>query len=274
MIKGMTGFGTASFAFQGRNHVVSIRSVNHKFLDYSLSLPNGLFILESNIKKELSKFLNRGRITVQLVVPDVCEREPLLNKKLLFKYYNLIHGISKSLAIKQDIGVGDMLDLPDVIYFRKTNEYCNRKFLSLFNKALKCALRDLLSLRKKEGQIIYWDLIKRIKKIEQKLKLIKRNLVNIIEEQKTKLSSEELRDFLKDYNIEEEVVRLEFHVKTFKSTLAEKGAVGKILDFITQEMQREINTLGAKLRDAKVSYSSVIIKDEIEKIREQLQNVE
>jgi len=176
--------------------------------------------------------------------------------------------------IKQDVGVGDILDLPDVIHFKKIDDYCNNKFLSLFTKALKRAALDLMSLRKKEGKTIHADLAKRTRKIEQKLKLIKNRLVTIIEQQKTKLTSDELKDFLKDYNIEEEVVRLEFHVKTFKSTIEQSGAVGKILDFITQEMQREINTLSAKFRDAKVSYDGVIIKDEIEKIREQLQNVE
>ncbi|MDD5355275.1 MAG: DUF1732 domain-containing protein [Candidatus Omnitrophica bacterium] len=274
MIKGMTGFGTASFSFKSRNYTVSIRSVNHKFLDYSLSLPNGLFVLEAKIKKELSGFLSRGRITVQMVMPEACDREPLLNKKLLFKYYNLINNISKTLRIQKDISVSDMLDLPDVISFKKTDRYYSSQFLSLFNKALKQALRALLVLRKKEGSAIHAELINGIKKIEQKLKLIKERLISIIEEQKTKLSHDELKEFLTDYNIEEEIVRLEFHVKTFKNTLAEKGPVGKILDFITQEMQREVNTLGAKFRDAKASYSSVIIKDEIEKMREQLQNVE
>jgi uncharacterized protein (TIGR00255 family) len=274
MIKGMTGFGTTSFTYQGRNYVVIVRSVNHKFLDYSLSLPNGLFLLEPKIKKELSRYINRGRITVQLVVPEVSEREPLLNKKLLFKYYNLINNVSKSLKIKQDVGVGDILDLPDVIHFKKTDNYCNNKFLSLFIKVLRRAAMDLMAMRKKEGKTIYLDLVKRTKKIEQKLKLIKNRLIGIIEEQKTKLTNDELKDFLKNYNIEEEVVRLEFHVKTFRTTIEQSGAVGKILDFITQEMQREINTLAAKLRDARVCYDGVIIKDEIEKIREQLQNVE
>jgi uncharacterized protein (TIGR00255 family) len=211
---------------------------------------------------------------VQLVVPEVREREPLLNKKLLFKYYRLINNISRSLKIKQDVGVGDILDLPDVLYFKSTDEYCNKKFISLFTKALKRALAGLLALRKKEGKSIYADLVKRIRTIEQKLKLIKTGLLRIIEEQKAKLTNDELKEFLKDYNIEEEIVRLEFHVKTFKSTVGQGGAVGKVLDFITQEMQREVNTLAAKFRDAKVSYNGVIIKDEIEKIREQLQNVE
>ncbi|MDD5004937.1 MAG: DUF1732 domain-containing protein [Candidatus Omnitrophica bacterium] len=274
MIRGMTGFGTSTFFYKGKKYLVSVKSVNHKFLDYVFTLPNGFFSLEARIKKELSRFLHRGRITFQLSSPESSEREPVLNKHLLFKYSRLIQDISRSLNMEQDINLGDILALPDVICFRSVNEYSNRKFLSLFNKALHSSIEDLVLLRKKEGKIIYADSLNRTRKINQKLKLIKVKLVKIIEEQKTKLDSEELKEFLKNYNIEEEIVRLEFHVKTFKATLSQSGPLGKILDFITQEMQREINTLSAKFRDAQVSFHSVVIKDEIEKLREQLQNVE
>jgi uncharacterized protein (TIGR00255 family) len=274
MINGMTGFGTSSFSYNGKSHTVSIKSVNHKFLDYAINLPEELFSLEAEIKKELTGSLKRGRVTFQLASPQPSAQDPVLNKKLLFKYFHLFKKISHTLNIKQDIVLRDIVDLPEVIYFRKVNEYANRKFLSLFNRAMRRALGDLVSLRKKEGKAICFDLWKRMQKIDEKLKLIKKRLVIIIEEQKTKLSSDELKEFLKAYNIEEEVIRLEFHVKTFKKTILQKGSLGKILDFITQEMQREINTLSAKFRDSQVSYSSVIIKDEIEKIREQLSNVE
>ncbi|MBL7130334.1 MAG: DUF1732 domain-containing protein [Candidatus Omnitrophica bacterium] len=274
MIRGMTGFGTSSFSYKGKRYVVNIRSVNHKFLDFVINLPDGLFSLEAKIKKELSKCLNRGRITFQLLSFEPYGNEPVLNKQLLSKYFNLIKNISRSLKIKQDIGLRDIIDLPEVIYFKRSDEYSDRKFLSLFNRALHKSLGDLSSLRKKEGEAICLDLLRRTQKINQKLKLIKRRLISIIEGQKTRLSNEELKDFLKNYNIEEEIVRLDFHVKIFKKTIIQKGPLGKILDFITQEIQREINTLSAKFRDSKVSYDSVIIKDEIEKIREQLQNVE
>ena len=274
MIRGMTGFGTSSFFYKGKTYVVNIKSVNHKFLDFVINLPNGLFNSEAKVKKELSRFLKRGRITLQMASLEPSEREPVLNKRLVLKYFNLLKNISRSLKIRQDISVGNIIELPDVIYFKRISECSNRNFSLLFNKALHSALGDLVSLRKKEGKAIYLDLLKHIKRINQKLKLIKKRLVSIIKEQKSRLSNEELKDFLKSYNIEEEIVRLEFHVKTFKDTIAQTGALGKVLDFITQEMQREINTLSAKFRDSQVSYNSVIIKDEIEKIREQLQNVE
>lgn len=274
MISGMTGFGISSFSYKGKKYTISIRSVNHKFLDYVINLPDELLGIEAQIKRDLSKFLKRGRINFQFSGPECYEREPVLNRHLLFKYSKLIKNISDYLKIKQDINLGDIIDLPEVIYFKKINEYSNKKFLSLLNKATHWALVDLVNLRKKEGRVIYFDLVKRIKKIQMKLQLIKKRMLIIIEEQKKILNSDELKEFLKNYNIEEEVVRLVFHVKTFKNTIMQTGSVGKILDFITQEMQREINTLSAKFRDAQVSYNSVIIKDEIEKIREQLQNVE
>jgi uncharacterized protein (TIGR00255 family) len=274
MIKGMTGFGTCSFAYKGKKYVVSIRSVNHKFLDFVINLPEGLVSLETKIKKELSRLLSRGRVTFQLTSLEPYGHEPVLNRRLLDKYVDLIQSVSRYLKIKQEIRLRDIIDLPEVIYFRKNTDYSSRQFLSLFYKAMNEALNNLTSLRKKEGQAICWDLHKRTMHIEQKLKSVKNRVSSIIEEQKSKLDSEELKEFLTNYNIAEEIVRLEFHVKTFKKTLNQSGSLGKILDFITQEMQREINTLSAKLRDSQVSYSSVFIKDEIEKIREQLQNIE
>ena len=274
MIRGMTGFGTSSFSYKGKKYVVNIKSVNHKFLDYAISLPDGLFGFEAKIKKELSKCLNRGRITFQLLSLEPYGHEPALDRKLLYKYFGLINNIGRSLKIKQDIGLRDIIDLPDVIYYKKHSDCSDRKFLSLFNRAMHKALSDLAALRKKEGKAIYLDLLKRTQKINKTLQSIKKRLISIIEEQKTQLDSDALKDFLKNYNIEEEIVRLNFHVKTFKKTIIQSGPSGKILDFISQEMQREINTLSAKFRDTKVSYDSVVIKDEIEKIREQLQNVE
>ena len=274
MIKGMTGFGSSSFAYKGKKYVVSIRSVNHKFLDIVINLPEGLVSLESKIKKDLSQSLSRGRVTFQITSLEPYGHEPVLNRHLLDKYTDLIQSVSRHLKIKQDIRLRDIIDLPEVIYFRKSTDYSGRRFLSLFERATSKALNNLASLRKKEGLAIYWDLRKRTKHIEQKLKSVKNRVSHIIEEQKSKLDSEELKEFLKNYNIAEEIVRLEFHVKTFTKTLNQSGPSGKILDFITQEMQREINTLSAKLRDSQVSYSSVFIKDEIEKIREQLQNIE
>lgn len=274
MIRGMTGFGTSSFSYKGKKYAVNIKSVNHKYLDYVINLPDGLFGFEAKIKKELSKCLSRGRVTFQLLSLEPYGHEPVLDSRLLYQYAGLINNIGRSLKIKQDIGLRDIIDLPEVIYFKKNTDCSEKKFLSVFNRAMHKALRGLSALRKKEGKAIYLDLLPRAQKINKKLQLIKKKLVSIIEEQKTKLDSDALKEFLKNYNIEEEVVRLDFHIKTFKKTISQSGPLGKMLDFITQEMQREINTLSAKFRDTQVSYDSVVIKDEIEKMREQLQNVE
>lgn len=274
MITGMTGFGSRSFSYKGRRFVVNIRSVNHKFLDFVINLPDGFFNLETRIKKELSGPLNRGRTTFQLMSIDQPKRKPILDEGLLLDYFRLIKDIGRSLKIKQEIGLVDIINLPGIIYLRGVDECLNKIFLSGFYKTMKRALEDLVLLRKKEGKQIYLDFTRQTQAISQRLKSIKARLDKIIGFQKTKLSPDELKDFLKDYNVEEEIKRLEFHIITFKQTMAKAAPVGKVLDFITQEMQREINTLSAKFRDSRVSYLSVLIKDEIEKIREQLQNVE
>lgn len=274
MINGMTGFSTRAFLYRGKRFVINIRSVNHKFLDYVINLPDGFFNLEAKIKKELSKFLNRGRVTFQLIGIDPPQYQPILNKKLLFGYLGLVKNIGTSLKIKQNIGLTDIINLPEVIYLKKIDAYSCKDFLSVFNSVMQKALKDFLLLRKKEGRAIYLDLTRCSQKIAHKLKLIKNRASSMIEKQKSILGNDELNDFLKNYNVEEEISRLKFHLESFKNTLSQAGPVGKVLDFITQEMQREVNTLSAKFRDSKVSYLSVVIKDEIEKMREQLQNVE
>lgn len=274
MIKGMTGFGISSFSYKGRKYVVNIKSVNHKFLDFVINLPDGIFSLDAKIKKTLSRSLNRGRVMFQLVSLEPCPQEPVLNKKVLTKYFNLIRDIRRSLKIKQEISLHDLIGLPEVIYFKKSSDCLQKQFHSVLNKNISKALNSLTAMRRQEGKLIGADLLKRFNKISQKLMLIKKRLMSIIKEQKTKLGNDELKDFLKNYNIEEEVVRLGFHVQTFKNTIRQSGPLGKILDFIAQEMQREVNTLSAKIRDSVIAYHSVLIKDEIEKVREQLQNVE
>lgn len=274
MIHGMTGFSSKAFLFKGRRWVINIRSVNHKFLDCVITIPDELLVLDEKIKKELRTLLHRGRIVFQLISLDPPVRHLVLNKKLLTAYLNYIKNISRSLHIPMNITASDIVRLPEVISLRASGGHAHKGFSAVFTKAMRVALHKLLILRKKEGKAIYRDLRKRTQTTRRKLSMIEKRVKSIVAEKKQSLSSDELHEFLKDYNIQEEVDRLHFHIASFCATLMQAGSLGKVLDFIVQEMQREINTLSAKFRDARVSYLSVFIKDEIEKIREQLQNVE
>ncbi len=274
MIRGMTGFSSSTFSCQGRRWVINIRCVNHKFLDCVINLPDDLLAIDDKIKKELRKVLYRGRIVFQLISVDPPVRQLALNKKLLSAYLLCMKNISRSLRIKMDIAVNDIIRLPEVISLRPVGGYEQKAFSVACTRAVRGALKKLLSLRKQEGRAICVELQKRTKTIHRRLAMIQARAAVLIADKKKRFTNDELRDFLKSYNIQEEVNRLKFHLTTFRKTLMQSGSLGKVLDFIAQEMQREVNTLSAKFRDARVSYLSVIIKDEIEKVREQLQNVE
>ena len=274
MIHGMTGFSSKVFSYRGRRWLMSIRCVNHKFLDCVINLPEELLVIDEKIKKELRSVLHRGRIVFGLISLDPPVRQLVLDKKLLRAYLHCMKKISRSLNIKLDIAVNDIIRLPEFISLHADGGSVPRGFVVVFKKAMRVAVKKLLMLRKKEGQAICAELRKRATTIRHKLATIQARAASIIAENEKRLGPDELRDFLKSCNIAEEVNRLKFHITTFCTTLMQTGSLGKILDFIAQEMQREVNTLSAKFRDERVSYLSVIIKDEIEKIREQVQNVE
>lgn len=274
MIHGMTGFSSTVFSYHGRRWLMSIRCVNHKFLDCVINLPEELLVMDEKIKKELRSALYRGRIVFGLISLDPPARQLVLDKKLLHAYLHCMKNISRSLNITMDIAVNDIIRLPEVISLRASEGIAFHGFAVVFKKAMRSTLKKLLLMRKKEGQAIGKELRKRAATIRHKLAMIQARAATITAENQKRLDPDELRDFLKSCNIEEEINRLKFHITTFLSTLTQAGSLGKILDFIAQEMQREVNTLSAKFRDERVSYLSVIIKDEIEKIREQVQNVE
>ena len=274
MIHGMTGFSSRAFSYKGSRWIITIRSVNHKFFDCVINLPEELSMLDEHIKKELHKQLHRGRVVFQLISFDPPARALALNKKLLSEYLSCMKNIHHTLGIAMDITIGDIMRLPEVVSLRAAHSTLHKDFVMALNRATQDAIKKLVVLRKKEGKAIYDDSCKRIQAIQKTLSFIQKRVRAVIAEKKKELVNDELKDFLKSCNVEEEAARLQFHITTFRTTLKQTGSLGKVLDFIVQEMQREINTLGAKFRDARVSYLSIIVKDEIEKIREQLQNVE
>jgi len=277
MINGMTGFGSSIFFYNGTKYTLTLRSVNFKFLEFVINLPQEMLNsdVEAKIKEFLSKYLRRGRISVQLSrEPEMCNSQLVLNKDTLKKYMNLCKEIRRTIGIKDTVRLKDVLGLPNIFYFQPTDDFRHHKFATLFNHALQKASDKLVHLRGQEGKTILSDMVMRINRIKGRLLLAEQRARNIIKLKKQSLSSEEFGDFLKSYNIQEELTRFKFYIKTFLEKIKTDSSAGKMLDFIIQEMLREINTLNAKFRDEKVFYHCVIIKNEIEKIREQLQNIE
>ena len=277
MINGMTGFGSSSFFYNGIKYTLTLRSVNFKFLEIVINLPQEMasFDIESKIKELLSKHLRRGRIVVQLGrEPESSNRELALNKRVLKKYVILCNEIKNTMGLKDTMRLKDVLGLPNIFYSQSSNDFAHLKFSKLLYKSLQKAAEKLLKLRRQEGNVIFRDLTSRIKKVKDRLLRAEHRVAQIVKQKRKSLAKEDFSDFLKSSNVQEEITRFKFFIKTFREKVKSDGGAGKMLDFIIQEMLREINTLNAKFRDKKAFYHCLMIKNEIEKIREQLQNVE
>ena len=292
MIRSMTGFGKASAAAKKGKVTVEIKTVNHKFFDAGLKLPNHITLFEDRIKELLQKRINRGKVNLNLT----CESALLkgdrinINKETAKNYYNELKSLKKYLGLEGDIATKDLILLPGVVSYEAAEEGLDEiwpKIKAALDKALGALVRD----REKEGRALAADLNKRAKRIAGMLAIIKsRADLNIGEYRKR--FAERVKDltggreidrgrlemevaiFAKNSDISEEITRLENHLANFKKTIISNGEVGKKLDFIAQELHREINTIGSKASDFKIAKNVIEIKSEIEEIREQAKNLE
>jgi uncharacterized protein (TIGR00255 family) len=275
MLLSMTGFGgreakTASFG----KISVELRSTNHKFLEIVLHVPDGFLSLEDKIKKEIESGLRRGRVTCVINISGTPTSNVFINQALLKKYAAALKQIRKQLSFQEGISLDTLIRLPGVLSLEENN--VNKTIIWPRLKALlEDALDDLLKMRQKEGRALKGFLERGVTCLAAELAGIKTRFKKAVGEKIDQLGSDEERAvFLKDADITEEIDRLGFHIKNFLHTLKKDGPIGKELDFIAQEMQREANTMGAKSFDTAVSGSVVQAKSQIEKIREQVQNIE
>jgi uncharacterized protein (TIGR00255 family) len=288
----MTGFGKGSAGLNNGRVVIEIKTVNHKFFDPSLKLPENIAPLEDKIKEALQKRIKRGKVNLNLIYDGTSPRSERvsINKKLAKRYMDQLLQMKKHLGLKDDIGAKEILALPGVLIYEMTEKGVAMMWPKI-KKALNAALDKLVRDRQREGKGIYRDLKKRADSIKKMLAVIEaRAHLNIGEyrdkfaERIKDLSSGQTIDkgrlemevaiFAKNSDISEEITRLKNHLRNLKSTLAGNGEVGKKMDFIAQELHREINTIGSKASDFKISQNAIEIKSEIEKIREQAKNLE
>jgi uncharacterized protein (TIGR00255 family) len=292
MIRSMTGFGKAEIKSRPGRVIIEIKTLNHKYFDLSARLANGLYALEDDIRKIIQKYVKRGKVNLNVSYEGSLEDEGgfSVNKKAAKKYLDAFNILKKSLKIKNDLELSDIINMPGVIVYKSQNRDPNLIFPKI-KSALQTALERLIKDRTKEGRAIHRDFSKRLNSVKKAVAVIdKRAQVNIEDYKKT--LSRKIKDltggykldkgrlemevalYAKNCDITEELVRLKNHVKNFISLMNKGQDVGKQLDFVAQEMQREINTIGAKSGDYKISQKVILIKSEIEKIREQLKNVE
>ncbi|MFA5275551.1 MAG: YicC/YloC family endoribonuclease [Candidatus Omnitrophota bacterium] len=275
MIKSMTGFGSKEALITPFGKVsIELRSTNHKFLESVFHLPEGFLSLEDRIKKEIEARIKRGRVTCAINISGSKDSRVFINKGLLKRYIAGLKSIKKEFSIKEELSINTLIHLPGILSLEENNIPASSIWPRL-KILLNAALDELVKMRAKEGRALFGFFKSKADSLDQGLKTVRASFKNAVAKKVKALTCNEERSaFLKDADITEEMERLTFHVRNFKSKLSKNIPVGKELDFIAQEMQREANTMAAKSFDAGVSAKVVQMKSQIEKIREQVQNIE
>lgn len=291
MIKSMTGFGKYSASFENREYQIEIKSVNHRYLDISIKLPRQLSYLEEIIKKTVNSKLRRGKIDIVFTFENFSEegRNVRINKELAKLYIKELRELAIEEGVSSNIEVTDIAKFPDILNIKtdQDDDTIKKEAIDVLEKAVD----QLIEMRSIEGSKIAEDLLKRIEVIEEKVIKISEKSTGLIQEYVVKLEgrikeilqtdeidksriAQEVVIYADKCSIEEEVTRLKSHVLQFKNLLQVDDAVGKKLDFLVQEMNRETNTIGSKSSCLEITNSVIDIKTELENIREQIQNIE
>ncbi|MEI6831225.1 MAG: YicC/YloC family endoribonuclease [Candidatus Omnitrophota bacterium] len=274
MISSMTGFGSFEAEINSIGRIsVELRCTNHKFLECVFRLPDGLLSLEDKLKKEIESVIKRGKVFCAINIKGEEAQGIFINRKLLKNYLREFNSISAEFKIKDGLTLDSLIRLPGILSL-KENKPAGVHIREHLLPLLKRALLELLKTRLKEGKALAGLLRNRSELLKKDLVLIKQRFAFEIKNRLKKICLEERAAFLKSADIAEEIDRLNFHIKNFQQKIAKGGPVGKELDFITQEMQREANTLAAKSFDLIISGRALQMKSQIEKIREQVQNIE
>ena len=288
----MTGYGEGIASKSGITIQTEITSVNKKQLDIQLSLPKNLICFESDIQKQIKKMISRGRIngSVKIISSSRPLVEVEINRPLLSSYEEAINDIAGKNNPKNDISLSTIITQPDIIQLKPVLSD-NNLLNEILHKSLAKAISSLIKMKKKEGEELKFDICKRIEKLSNLVEIIDKRSPIVKKNYKKKLTSrlksegfeklmndervlKEVALYGERSDITEEIVRIISHLKQMNSHLESKKSVGRALDFLCQELFREINTICSKADDLKIIKSAVTFKIELEKIREQSQNVE
>ncbi len=291
MIKSMTGYGKANLSEKAREYQVEIKSVNHRYLDISVKMPRILSYLEEEVKKEIASQVKRGKIDVFISFENNSTegKEIKINTEIAKIYIDELKKLAKQEEISANIEVTDISKFPDVLSIQNNQE--DETIRNELIETVKQATQKLVQMRAVEGSKIAEDLLARIKTIQEKVKEISSLSTGLIEEYVVKLEGR-IKEILKNQevdearlaqevviyadkcSVEEEVTRLKSHISQFEKLLNSEESIGKKLDFIIQEMNRETNTIGSKANNLEITNDVIDVKTELENIREQIQNIE
>ena len=292
MIKSMTGYGRGETSGEGRKWIVELKSVNHRFLDIAVKMPRNITLLEDRIRGEIKKKTSRGRVDVYIKIQDEGEqkRQVKLDKALSKAYYSALEEISDMLPVAKEIRAIDVANMPEVLGIEAPEEDLDLCW-SFLQSSLLHALEQMFEMREKEGNELYKDIVGKIGFTYDSCQQLKVKGSAVIAEQQEKLSKK-LKDVLAGWevdesrilteaaimvdkiSIDEEIVRIESHLKQLEKELLSQEAVGRKLDFLIQELNREVNTIGSKSNNYDISSLVIELKANIEKMREQIQNIE
>lgn len=291
-IRSMTGFGRCEVTDGTRKITVEMKSVNHRYLDINIKIPKKLSFFETAIRGELKEYIQRGKVDIFITYEDTAESNLCVkyNRELAAEYMKYLWQMSEDFSLDNDVRVSTLSRYPEVLTMEEqtVDEDALWQFLA---KAVHGAAESFVETRSKEGENIRDDLLAKLSGMLASVEFIEHRSPQIIQDYKKRLR-EKVQELLEDTQIDEnrlltevtifadkvcvdeELVRLKSHIATTRDCLVEGGGIGRKLDFLAQEMNREANTILSKTTDLEISNRAIELKTEIEKIREQIQNIE
>ena len=292
MLKSMTGFGRAEVMDSDKKITVELKSVNHRYLDMNVKMPKKFSFFEAAIRNVLKKYIQRGKVDVFISYEDYTENRVALryNKELAGEYLRYLNAMAQDFQLSNDVSASVLSHYPEVLVMEEEPVDENEIWSSLEQVLTEAAIQFVAS-RETEGQNLKTDLFGKLEALDEKVNQIEERGPEILRAYRERLM-QKMREFLEDTQIEEsriaaevvlfadkictdeETVRLHSHIKNMKDVLDSGNGIGRKLDFIAQEMNREANTILSKANDLEVSNIAIDLKTEIEKIREQIQNIE
>lgn len=295
MVSSMTGFGRSEITEGQKKVTVELKSVNNRYLDLNIKMPKKFNAFEANIRTELKKYMKRGKVDVFISYEDFSESDKkiMYNKAIAEEYMVYLRQMAVDFGLDNDIRISSLSKFPEV-FTMEEEELDEDEIWSILSKALNAAGEQFAAARAREGEFLQKDLLDKLDEMLGDVEFITERSPKIIDEYKAKLH-EKIKDLLEDKQVDEgrllmevtlyadkicvdeELVRLRSHVQATRQTIEkgdDKDGIGRKLDFLAQEMNREANTILSKSTDLEISDRGISLKTSIEKIREQIQNLE
>ncbi len=292
MIKSMTGFGRAEVADADRKFIVEIKSVNHRYLDFNIRMPKKFCFFENAIRNTLKEYMQRGKVDVYITYEDYTQSRISLryNSEIAGQYLQYLKQMGEEFQLENDIRVSTLSRYPEVLTMEDV-DMDEEELWIVLEKAVREAAQQFAASRSLEGESLQSDILSKLEYLDSQVELVVQRGPEILKEYRAKLENK-MRELLENTQIDEnriaaevvlfadkmctdeETVRLRSHIKNMAGALKDGKGIGRKLDFIAQEMNREANTILSKANDLETSNIAIELKTEIEKIREQIQNIE